>query len=77
MVPKKQGNALGGKGLVVEPLGRGHIHCTKRWVKDGNKTGLITYLENGRVVLLKRRLRENLKSCSVRGLITASWRRWL
>ena len=29
---------------------------------------LITYPENGRVVILKSRMRENLKSGSVRGL---------
>ncbi|MCK4736864.1 MAG: hypothetical protein KAT65_30705 [Methanophagales archaeon] len=31
----------------------------------------------GGKVLLKSRRRENLKSCSVRGLIAASGRRWL
>ncbi len=77
IVPMKQGNAYGGKGLAVEPLGPGHIHRTKRRVKDGNKTGLITYPKNGREVLLKSRMRENLKSGSVRGLIAASGRRWL
>jgi len=77
IVPMKQGNAYGGKGLAVEPLGQGHIHRTKRRVKDGNKTGLITYPVNGREVLLKSRMRENLKSGSVRGLIAASGRRWL
>ena len=77
IVPKKRGNACGGKGLAVEPLGQGHIYRTKRRVKDGNKTGLITYPVNGREVLLKSRMRENLKSGSVRGLIAASGRRWL
>jgi len=77
IVLTKQGNACGGKGLAVEPLGQGHIHRTKRRAKDGNKTGLITYPENGREVLLKSRMRENLKSGSVRGLIAASGRRWL
>jgi len=72
IVPKKQGNACRGKGLAVEPLGQGHIHRTKRRVKDGNKTELITYPENDRVVLLKSRMRENLKSGSVRGLIVTS-----
>jgi len=57
--------------------GQGHIHRTKRRIKDGNKTGLITYPLKGRVVLLKSRMRENLKSGSVRGLIAASGRRWL
>jgi len=77
IVPMKQGNACGGKGLAVEPLGQGHIHRTKRRVKDGNKTGLITYPDNDREVLLKSRMRENLKSGSVRGLIAASGRRRL
>jgi hypothetical protein len=77
IVPVKRGNARRGKGLAVEPLGRGHIHCTKRQIKDGNKTGHITYSETGREVLLKSRMRENLKSGSVRGLIAASGRRWL
>jgi len=75
IVPEKRGNARGGKGLAVEPLGQGHIHRTKRRVRDGNKTGLITY--PGREVLLKSRMRENLKSGSVRGLIAASGRRSL
>ena len=65
-VPEKRGNARGGKGLAVEPLGPGHILCTMRQVKDGNKTGLITCPVNGRVVLLKSRMRKNLKSGSVR-----------
>ena len=77
IVPLKRGNARGGKGLAVEPLGQGHIHRTKRRVKDGNKTGLITYPENDREVLLKSRMRENLKFGSVRGVIAASGRRWL
>ena len=75
IVPVNQGNARGGKGLAVEPLGQGHIHRTKRLVKDGNKTRLITYHVNGGVVLLKGGMRENLKSSSVRGLIAAS-ERW-
>ena len=77
IVPEKQGNACRGKGLAVEPLGQGHIHRTKRRVKGGNKTGLITYLLKGGEVLLKSRMRGNLKSCSVRGLMAASERRWL
>jgi hypothetical protein len=75
--PKKQGNACREKGLPGGPLGQGHIHRTKRQVKDGNKTGLISYHENDREVLLKSRLRENLESCSVRRLIAASGRMWL
>jgi hypothetical protein len=77
IVPEKRGNARGGKGLAVEPLGQGHIHRIKRRVKGDNKTGLITYPVNDRDVLLKSRMRENLKSCSVRGLIAASERRGL
>jgi hypothetical protein len=77
MVPAKRGNACGGKGLAVEPFGQGHIHRTKRRVNDGNKTGHITSPESDRAVLLKSRMRENLKSGSVRGLIAASGRRWL
>jgi hypothetical protein len=76
-VPEKRGNARRWKGLAVEPLGQGHILCTMRQVKDGNKTGLVTYPVNDREVLLKSRMRENLKSGSVRGLIAASGRRWL
>jgi hypothetical protein len=57
-----------------------------RWVRDTSTaqrgglriaTKLITYPENDREVLLKSRMRENLKSGSVRGLIAASGRRWL
>ena len=73
-LPEKRGNARGGTGLAVEPRGQGHIHCTKRWVMDGNKTGLITYPENDRAVLPKSRMRENSKSGSVRGLIAVSRR---
>ena len=64
-----------GKGLVVEPLGQGHIHRTKRRVRDGNKTRLITYPENDRVLLLKSRMGKKLKSDSVKVLIAASGRR--
>ena len=42
IVPLKQGNACGGKGLTVEPLGQGHILRTQIRVKDGNKTVPIT-----------------------------------
>jgi hypothetical protein len=75
IVPEKRGNASG--GLAVELLRPGQIHRTKKRVKDGNKTGLITYPLKGGEVLLKSRMRENLKSGSVRGLIAASERRWL
>jgi len=77
IVPKKRGNACGGKGMAVDPLRQGHIHRTMRQAKGGNKTGLITYPENDREVLLRSRMRGNLKSGSVRGLIAASGRRWL
>lgn len=58
-------------------MGQGHTHRTKRRVKGGNKTGLIAYPLKEGEVLLKSRMRENLKSGSVRGLIAASGRRWL
>ena len=41
----KQSNAFGGKGLIVEPLGPGHILRIQMRVKDSNKTVLITYPE--------------------------------
>jgi len=77
IVPTKRGNACGWKGLAVEPLRQEHIFSTQRQVMDGNETGLITYLENDREVLLKSRMRGNFKSGSVRGIIAASGRRWL
>ena len=77
IVLTKQGNVCGGKGLAQEPFGQGHIFHTQRRVKDVNKTGPITYPENGRVVLLKSRMRENHKSDSVKGLIAAYGRRGL
>ena len=46
IVPLKQGNACGGKGLTVE-LGREHIFGTQMRVKDDNKTVLTTYPETG------------------------------
>ena len=52
IVPRKQGNACGGKGLERKPLGRGHILHTRRWVKDVNKTVSVTYRDD-REVLLK------------------------
>ncbi|MFZ2070059.1 MAG: hypothetical protein WAV32_00310, partial [Halobacteriota archaeon] len=58
IVPKQHGNARGGKRLAVEPLGQGHIHRTKRRVKDGNKTGLITYPLKSGEVLLKSGMRK-------------------
>jgi hypothetical protein len=77
IVPEKQGNARRGKVLAVEPLGQGLIRHIKRRVKGGNKTGLITYPLKEGVVLLTSRMRENLKTSSVRELIAASGRRWL
>jgi len=61
----KWGNAHGGKGLLKEPLGQGHNHCMKMRVKAGNRTVLITYPKNGREVILKSRMRENIKVGSV------------
>jgi hypothetical protein len=72
IVPLKQGNACGGKGLTVEPLGQGHIFRTQMRVKGGNKTVLTTYPEKDGEVLLKSRMREIFTSGSVRGLIVTS-----
>ncbi|MCD6571116.1 MAG: hypothetical protein J7L53_10480 [Deltaproteobacteria bacterium] len=82
IVPRKQSNVCGGKGLAGEPLGQGYIFRTQMRVRDVNKTDSITYQGNDREVSLKSRMRENLKSGSVRGLIVASGqnnpqRRWL
>jgi len=81
IVPKKQSNARGGKGLAVEPLGPGHISALKGRLRM-SKNWTHNLLRNGREVLLKSRMRENLKSGSVRGLIVATGqnnpkRRWL
>ena len=77
IVAKKQGNACGAKGLAGEPLEQGHFLQTQNWSKEANETVSIT----NREVLLKSRMRENLKSGSVRGLIVAPeenfQRRWL
>ena len=72
IVPLKQGNACGGKGLTVEPLRQGHILRTQMRVKGDNKTVLTTYPETDREVLLKSRMREIFTSGSVRGLIVTS-----
>ena len=83
ILPLKRSNARGEKELAGEPLGQEGIFCTQRQAKDVkistqhvNKTGLITYQENDREVLQKSRMRENLKSGSVRRLIAVSGRRW-
>nr|QNO47036.1 hypothetical protein LBHKAHFG_00017 [Methanosarcinales archaeon ANME-2c ERB4] len=47
IVPLKQGNSCGGKGLTVEPLRPGHILRTQMRVKGDNKTVLTTYPEKG------------------------------
>jgi hypothetical protein len=69
VVPLRQGNSCGGKGLTVEPLRLGHILRTQLRIKDDNKTVLVTYLEKDGKVLLKSRMREIFMSGSVRGLI--------
>ncbi len=79
IVVMKQGNACGAKGLAGELLGQGHFLQTQSWGKEVNKTVSVTY---DREVLLKSRVRENLKHGSVRGLIVAPegnnfQRRWL
>ena len=58
-----------GTVLAGKPLGQGNILRTLRRCKDDNKTIPMTYTTKGREVLLKSRMRENLKSGSVRGLI--------
>jgi hypothetical protein len=74
IVLMKQGNACGGKGLTVEPLGQGHIFRTQMRVKGGNKTVLTTYphKKGDGEVPLKSRMREIFMSGSVRGLIVTS-----
>ena len=69
IVPMRQGNACRGKGLAGKPLGQGNILRTLRRCKDSNRTIPMTYTTKCREVLLKSRMRENLKSGSVRGLI--------
>ena len=74
IVVRKQGNACGAKGLAGVPLEQGHFLQTQNWGKEVNETVSITY---DREVLLKSRVRENLKHGSVRGLTVASERGWL
>lgn len=50
VVPKTQDSACRGKG-AEEPFWQGHIFRTQRRIDDGNKTGLLTYSKNSRVVL--------------------------
>jgi hypothetical protein len=50
-----------------------HKEAGKEWQQNV----LITYPLKDGEVLLKSRMKENLKSGSVRGLIAASGRRWL
>jgi hypothetical protein len=80
-----QFNEKGAKGVISIVMSFACVntsltHLQKSSVCGGakyNKTGLIIYTMNGRAVLPKSRMRENLKSGSVRGLIAASMRRWL
>ena len=74
IVVRKQGNACGAKGLAGGPLEQGHFLQTQNWGKEVNETVSITC---DREVLLKSRVRENLKHGSVRGLTVASERGWL
>jgi hypothetical protein len=80
IIPEKQGNAYGGKELTGESLEQGHIVHTQRWVKNVNKTVFITYY-NDKEIPLKSRMRGNLTSGSVSGLIVGPdedfRRRWL
>lgn len=72
IVPLKQGNGCGGKGLTDEPLKQGHIFRTQMRAKGDNKTVLTTYPEKDGEVLLKSRMREIFTSGSVRELIVTS-----
>lgn len=47
---KTQDSTCRGKG-AEEPFWQGHIFRTQRRIDDGNKTGLLTYSKNSRVVL--------------------------
>ena len=62
---------------VVISDSRGGDSTAQRRVTYGNKTGLITYLENDRAVPLNSGMRESFKFGSVRGLIAASGGGWL
>nr|QNO46780.1 hypothetical protein DEIDBPHB_00029 [Methanosarcinales archaeon ANME-2c ERB4] len=66
ILPLKQGNACGGKGLTVEPLGQGHIFRTQMRATDDNKTVPTTYPETDREVS-EAGSGEIFKSGSVRG----------
>jgi hypothetical protein len=72
MDPKKQDNACGEIGLAGKPFGQGYLFFAQRQVKKVHKTRPKTYLENDRVVLRNRRIRENLEFYSVIGLRRAS-----
>ena len=67
IVPMKQGNACGGKGLAGELLGQGHIFYIYKQVREGNESELMICTEKDRGVLLKSRMRENHKYDSVKG----------
>jgi len=51
-------------------LEQGHIVHTQRQGKNVDETVFVTYYDDGRIPL-KSRMRENLKSGSVRGLIVS------
>ena len=53
-------------------LERGTSIAQRGELRGGNKIGLITYPKNGRYVLLKSRMRENFKSCSVKGAMCST-----
>ena len=52
--------------------GQGHIFRTQMRANDGNKTEHITYLTDDRDGSSKDRMRENLTSGSVKGIIITS-----
>ena len=68
IVVMKQSNACGAKGLAGGLLEQGHFLQTQNWIKKENKTVFKTLIGEA---LLKSRMRENLKSGSVRGLIVS------
>jgi hypothetical protein len=64
LITLKQDSSCGWKGLAEEALRHGHILRTKKRVKDGNKTGLITYyLTNDREISSKEPEKPHVRFC--------------
>lgn len=79
IVVMKQGNACGAKGSAEGLLEQGHFLRTLNRIKKDNKIVSKTLIGE---VLLKSRMRENLKSGSARGFIASPMkgkfqRKWL